>query len=423
MGGFQTNDGGVKQDMMKSEQCLKDGCAGTKHAENEIQRKMAPRDLRCLGEQLYISALVVFIGLTLFDQKTVLSEMLPSWLFSMGRYVCLALMVAKILICRDFEHYDRPAIMRILLASAICGAATVVSGSRLPLQYLIIIIAAYGVAFERIARLVLLAELLMVFAVMLATMFGLIPNDFHIRNSNGVIRHNLGFAFAAYPAIFTYYLSTLYLFVRKERVKPLESGAIVILNAVLFILTDTKTELIMAVCAVVGFMLLRRNSAVVGKILRHISVWIMPVLTVLSIILAVGYRADNPVYRDLNSALSGRLSLAHKAMDEYGATPFGNEIEWIDLSTIEAEGLESSAHNIVDNGYLHILYNYGYVFLAAFILAYSNTLRWCIARGDLYTVLLISIMAVHMFITPQMIQIVYNVTLVLLVATIIPRKS
>ena len=407
--------------MMRFDQFLKKSRAGVIRIEKMTHDEAAIKGKSYFGEWLYILALVLFIGLTLLDAKTALSEILPSWLFSAGRYVCLALMLAKILICRDYRHYNRSAFFRIVLALIVCGTTTVVSGSRLPIQYLIVIIAAYGISFNHIVKSVLISEALMATAVMLASLLGLIPNDFHIRASTGEIRYNLGFSFATYPAILTYYLSTLYLFVRKEKIRLLECIVIIALNALLFILTDTKTELIMTICAVLGFVLLKYKSDAVCKALRLLSIWMMPVLTVFGVVLAIGYQGDNPVHRELNSALSGRVALAHKAMDEYGITPFGNDIEWIDLNTIETEGLDSSEHNVVDIGYLHILYNYGLVFLVAFILIYTKTLLFFLERGEPYSVLLIVIMAMHMFITPQMIQIVYNVTLVLLVRALIPN--
>lgn len=372
------------------------------------------------GKTIYSIALACYIALTLLADKTAAIQIVPPVMFSIGKYLCLAIIVTKIAICRDFLFYSKSDWVKIVIITTIILIVSYCSNSRLPLQYWIIVLGAFRLNFHDVARCVLIVESITLFSVILLALLGVIPAEYTVR-SNGRIRYSLGFEFATYPAILFYYLSCLYLCLKKDAAGWRDYIVILTLNSIMYVLTDTRTEILLVLLFIVAHFLIGKfqNSIIFGKVLFFAGCASMIMSCIVSLIFAVTYTPDNPMLKAANSALSGRLALSHRGLNEYGISPFGTEIEWNTLEEIKADTSQQKIFNVVDNGYMNVTYNYGYVLLSMMMLGYFLATKEINANKNSYLILAVVILAIHTFLTPQWSQIIYNIYLILLTPIVI----
>lgn len=357
---------------------------------------------------LYIASLVCYLSITLIDEKTLLLQSSPSFIFSGIRYICLAIIAVKIIFARDYRYYSRRAYRYIALITGLLLVVSTVNDSRTLLHYELIIVGAYRIPFRQIAKWVVLSQCVVIAVIVTLSFVGIAPTVVNYRSTTDSVRYSLGFAFPTYPAILAYYLSGLWIYVRSRRIRVFELVVILIINVFFYCFTATRTEIIL-----VGFMLacsvlLRsRCSKTISVLLRWSSVILPPFLLVLSLLLSVAYTPDCVMLRSLNNGLSDRLALAHKGLNEYGVQPFGQHIEWKNWEDLEEnEGRES--FNIVDNGYINILLNYGPVVLGVLLFGFELL---GFRTTDPYLHVALCAMYIHMMLTPQLLQLIYDVYL------------
>ena len=71
-----------------------------------------------------------------------------------------------------------------------------------------------------------------------------------------------------------------------------------------------------------------------NKIIYYTSKYSMSILFIMFFIMTLMYGNKAPGSIEINKALSGRLYLTNKAMQNYGVTLFGSHIKWIGLNSV-----------------------------------------------------------------------------------------
>ena len=354
---------------------------------------------------LYIGSLIFYLSITLIDEKTLAFQSVPSFVFSGIRYVCLALIAIKIILSGDFRYYTRHGCCYAALLTGLLLVVSTVNGSRTLLHYELIVLGAYRIPFRQIAKWVVVSQCVVMAVIVLLSFAGYIPSIVNYRSTTDSVRYSLGFSFPTYPAILAYYLSSLVIYVRSNRMRVIEYISIVVVNVAFYYYTATRTEIIL-----VGFMLMcsillrSRFSATIGVVLRGTSIVLPFLLLALSLLLSVVYTPNSTMLRSLNNALSDRLALAHKGLNTYGVQPFGQDIEWKNWEDLgEDEGREN--FNIVDNGYINILLNYGPFVLSVLLFGFALL---GFRAADPYLHIALCAMYIHMMLTPQLLQLIYD---------------
>ncbi len=373
-------------------------------------------------EYIYIIALTIYIASLIFSNKTDFTIGFEKYL-SLLRYMILFIIGIKIIVF-DFEEYSKKTLINISILTVIIAIVTLKTDSRLLMQYFILILGAYKVSFEKIVKWVLITQSTLVLGIILLSLLKIIPNYAFTRSNNGTVRYSLGFTFSSYPAIFIYYLTMLYLYYRKNKLKIVEYIALIILNVIIYIFTDTKAELICAISLIVIVFLYNKiQKEWINKILIALTKYMMSFLTIFSIGLAFLYDSSNNIMSKTNDLLSDRLELSKKGMEEFGIKFFGNKIKWISLLMVYAGESSKNKFNYVDNGYLNIIYNYGIIIMLLILYGFYKVIEQQVKNKNTYICCFILMLAVHTFITPQLLQVVYNIFLLLLVDVIIQPKK
>lgn len=368
---------------------------------------------------IYILPLVTFIIITIFSTKTNILTNFDKEM-SLVRYVCVFIVVFKILLF-DIREYSKRTYINIFILSIITCIISIKSDSRLLIQYLILIIGAYRIKFDKIVKYVLIGESFTILIIIILGIIGIFPNYAFGRNNQDVVRYSLGFEFTSYPAIFIYYITMLYLYYRKEKTKIIEYVILVAINVIIYKLTNTRMEIICSMSIILITLIHNKFKTLwFQKLLKFSAKYLMIFLVIFSILFACIYTPSNPIMAMFNKALSGRLNLAEKGMNTFGITLFGNKIEWVTTTKIENGEYDSKQLNYVDNGYLNIMYNYGIIMLVLIIYGFYKIAK---KENDTYLCCFIIILAIHSFVTPQLLQIVYNIFILLFVELIITPAS
>lgn len=178
-------------------------------------------------------------------------------------------------------------------------------------------------------------------------------NVVQIRYSVERIRYGLGFYYVSVPP-FYYFNIVLAYFVVYKNINILQYFAIVLINLVLFLLTDTKAPFLYTLLAIMlHIVVTKSNSIIIDKLFGFFTVISYPFFFLLSLVLSMFYDGNNPIFRIINSILTGRLVLTHNAIRLLPISLFGQDI-----------GVYSSEKNYyIDSSFLSMLYNNGIVVL------------------------------------------------------------
>ena len=326
-------------------------------------------------ENIYLFSLAIFLISTVLSSNTQLGEKNTSIIMTLGRYSSLILILFKIIVC-DIKYYDKKRYIKILSLLVISIIIGKFSNSRIFFQYLIIIIGSYNIKIDRIFKVALFIEVLTVSIIIILALANIIPNRIFGRTNADSLRYSLGFKYSTYSAIYVWYFTTLYLYIRKGKTKWLEYAILLLLNGTLYYFTDSRTELICSIAIILIDIIYNRcNKKIVKKTFEFLAKYLMIILTIISLIIAIGYNPQNKMIYKLNKIFSGRFYLANKGFNDFGITLFGNEIEWIGQSLVYSGENTMKEFNYVDISYLNILYNFGIISLLIILYAFFKVTK------------------------------------------------
>ena len=115
------------------------------------------------------------------------------------------------------------------------------------------------------------------------------------------------------------------------------------------------------------------------------------------------YQQDNEFLESINEAITGRLALGKKGLDDYGIPLLGQDVPMVGFggsTTLEEE------YFFIDSSYLNILLRYGILFLIMVLIIYGTI---CYKhKKDTVLMLAVVLLAISCFIDHHMMEAAYN---------------
>jgi hypothetical protein len=284
----------------------------------------------------------------------------------------------------------------------------------------ILIWTARKIEFRRIAKFTLIISAALFVFIVCSSYLGIVENVQTTR-ANGAVRHYLGFRYSLFGPAILYNITTLYLYIKKVKIRWVEILILFAINYWVYRQTDSRlsfylTVLVMAVCVVLKYfpdILEKRRLLCFGMIC---SFWISAFV---SIGLMAVYDSNVSWMSSLNNFLGTRLSLGQNSILEYGITVFGQRVSWNGWG-LDANGEVSSQslsnYNYVDCGYLSVLQHYGVFVSLICLVALTAAMVKCYRKKNYYLLVLLTFIAIHAMIDDLVIYLFYN-TLWFAVAT------
>lgn len=358
------------------------------------------------GEYLYLLAFVVFL----------IGENLRTTMFPVpGTFYLITKLLALGILCMKVMLFGQYRIGKLcLLGSMLLEAVLVYASSSYqePLMWMLFVVAADGVAFEKILKVYVVVTSTVVLAAILASSLGVIKNlqykvERGVRNSFGIV----------YPTDFAahiFYLMITVLYLGRKNFRWWYSLACLTVAGVVYYFCNTRLDSSCMVLAALGYMVLYRKQNAPESLRRkyrpvdwvsRCGIYSMPLAALIMFLISGFYSYENKVLDTLNIWLSSRLALGKRGLTEYPVTLFG---QWVYmLGNGSTEKLPSGdKYFFIDCSYLYNFMRYGLIFLLIVLAVYVACCRKY--RMDHYFLLTIVLVSLNCMIAHHLIELAYN---------------
>ena len=353
-------------------------------------------------KNIYVFILIIYFASSILS-KTIWIYSLDTnfeYLLKLVRYFAYIVCMFKIL----FDNYYFKDLWKMAIILMFILVAGYFSASTLLFTYIFIFVSSYKIEKKTIIICSVSMQFLMWLIIVISSQIGL--NEDYIFDVGTRNRHSLGFTWTTTPAVFLFFMSLEYMYLRKKRIKNIEYIIILIMSYVLYHLTNARFTFGLSVIATVCFWLLNNTKFFLLFIKKLRFIWIlMPVIiTVFSYSIHRYYEIGNWMWEKFDNLLSGRLKLGNSAVEQYGIKLFGQPIEWITHSYQAKEGV----YNYVDCSYLQILIQYGVVFLGICLGMYTYILLKSTREEDYHLCGCILVILIFCITEPFLLNLTFN---------------
>lgn len=354
-----------------------------------------------------------FLALGLFLTFTVLSTSLYYSVFHGRPFQVMYVACVGLLFLQEL-HYVRDSrreLAGLIVAGLLFCIVFLVAEGALSRSVSCIFLFAFcarRIPFRKIARFTLNLTFLLVVFVMISGYTGIIQNYTVVQKNR--VREYLGFRYALFPSAHLLNMTSLWLWLNKEKV-PF-SGAVCwgAVNVWMYLKTDSRLSFAIAICLLLAGLVLSRFPRLLDKLhpVRWLMVVSFPLCAAVSIYLTVAYDKNVPWMAKLNSALASRLSLGQNSLNKYGVKLFGQTIDWVGNGLNAFGQQETGAYDYVDCLYVRLLQNYGPIFLVLFLLLLTAALIRANRRRDHLVMVIMTSIAVHCMLDDLSMYLYYN---------------
>ena len=362
--------------------------------------------------------LIVILLFFFFFIVSVLSSTAISRIVSIGAILRVINIVNLVLLSVNLINIKSISINRLLILAIflILGLLVAISSKKeteiiVPLLF---IINGIFLKDSKIIRYYLIIVSIICVMTTLLNRFGVYPNDALVENRG--VRYFLGFNYTTFASNFFLHLYIAFIAIKKKPISILETIAVLIINYILFYLTDTKAPYFLIYLAVLSLWILRLYNKIFETIIfKCATVFSMPILTIIMIVTANSYKPSF-YFNKLDKILAGRIRLGNQGIKEYGFSLFGKFTQW----ETGRKGIERSGdYFFVDSSYLNIMLTFGIVTLAFVVIAFMIFSITAYDVKNYYLCIAIILLAIHAFTDPQLFELRYNPLLLFLGPTLL----
>ena len=322
------------------------------------------KELKIIDNQiLFYISFGIFLILTLL-RSSFYYQFFMGTIFKAGLAVCVLLILVNEIIFGRLEERGYISII-ICTVFVILFFVANVRQYKVMTATVLFIIAARKIPFKNIARYAAIISALFLIVVIVSAYAGIIPN--HIEDRGDSFRYYLGFLYSLYPATIMTNISLLVIYYRKNHIFWWELLILLAANVWIFQKTGARLAFIISFLGLLISCLLKLkpNFFVTKKRLMCILAFSFVVLAIISIIISLEFDSSVGWQAKANTFLSSRLSLQHEAIQKYGISLFGQDIN------ANGNGLNPFGENptlltekyfYVDNEYILWLTSNGVIF-------------------------------------------------------------
>lgn len=243
-----------------------------------------------------------------------------------------------------------------------------------------LVYSARTVNLRKVFAVTLVIETAMLLLTIAAAGTGLIENELWALEGNQRFRYALGYTYCTYPSHILFFTTMLYLCVR-ERIRVVEALGLSLLNYGMYRLTDTRTDLLLAVPIIwIACLWCRKKGTVKKNIVSNVCVQYSFIIAyIVSLFGQYYYQCENSIFARLNQFLNGRLQFGYEAIHKYGIALFGRYVKWVGQGTLKAK--PGSVYDYVDNAFLQLTINYGLIFMIMLAVLFCIAAGWAMQNG------------------------------------------
>ena len=339
-----------------------------------------------VGEAVYLVGLFVFYTQAFLD-TTMIAYVIPQETIPVLKAVAFAFVAIKIALT-DYSHssvFRGFIVLLIMLASVLTNR---IGGYAAPLQFLIMVIGAKGVNFDRIARLFLWSSVVLTLVTISSALSGAVENVVVPRRGGAV--YSYGFYYSTEFSAHVLSISIAWMYVFRKELSARVYLPALLWSGITFYLTNGRLSFYLTLVIVFLVLIADHRSKKKREEYRYprILKFSFAMAAIVSIALMIFYKGGG---------FWGYV--------RYGLTLFGQQIQmtgWGGGRTVWAEN-----YFYIDNSYVNILIRFGAVtFLTALAISSLPYARLRDSSG--VVAILISAVAMASFVNEHLMGLSYN---------------
>lgn len=347
-----------------------------------------------------LSVLLMSLAVVELDESENLSKLLK-----LMRYGAYAICCIKILLSSIRER----TVWYVGIMLAIFLVSCLTSGDKTMVLYSLILIAALDTDGKKVIQITAVLQAAIISITVVLSQLGILE-DYVFGIAEGRIRHGLGFSWTTTAPILFLYCMLSYIYLKREQFSIFHAAVLEVINVWMFVMTDSKMAFFLSTLFLAFFAFQGWNRKR-WKWISKFSVlfpFVPLILLILSLFAFLRYDAASPAWQSFNHLLSSRLSLGHNAIETFGFSWFGQEIEWVGFSVATPTINEAVGYNYVDSSYLQMMLHFGTLFILAVLAVYAAAIRKAIRIKDYYLVAIYMIILVFSLTEPRMMNFAFN---------------
>ena len=233
--------------------------------------------------------------------------------------------------------------------------------------------------FEDVLNTIFSAQFISLILIATLSSFGLMHDYVNMR-ADGTMRHSLGFGYPTYLSQFLLFMILYYSYKKNYKISPEKLGLYQLLIVFSYFLTDSRTEMLISESILIGIFM--NSVGILDKFKNVVEFFkkayaiCFPLFPIGSYILVMLYgfifnkmNVNGVIFKiaqKFNHIFSNRLYQTFYDFKRYGLSLFGSNIDLVGyFLTKENEGTIIRS-NFIDNEYMRILFENGWIFFIAF---------------------------------------------------------
>lgn len=233
--------------------------------------------------------------------------------------------------------------------------------------------------FEDVLNTIFSAQFISLILITTLSSFGLMHDYVNMR-ADGTMRHSLGFGYPTYLSQFLLFMILYYSYKKNFKISPEKLGLYQLLIVFSYFLTDSRTEMLISECILISIFM--NSVGILDKFKNVVEFFkkayatCFPLFPIGSYILVMLYgfifntmNVNGIIFKiaqKFNHVFSNRLYQTFYDFKRYGLSLFGSNIDLVGyFLTKENEGTIIRS-NFIDNEYMRILFENGWIFFIAF---------------------------------------------------------
>ena len=388
---------------------------------SEKDKIMKKKEYMTTGEVLFFCALLCEV-VSLMVRMTTIPYMFEGdfcWtVLKMLRYAGYMLIVVKF----AFEKISQKEMIVIGGLVLLLGIDSTLSSRELFMMF-IFIYGMKGVRFNRIMQVLLPCFIACFAMIVIGSQIGLVDNWVYGLD-DGRIRYALGFFYPSHVASVLFYMTILFCYVKKDRLKLWHVILLELINLWQYGQTDTKAGTILTAAALFVFYGISRqkkdlSSGIAGKCL----IFAFPGCAFLSLFACLFY-GRLPFLEGINHFLTDRIALGWRGIQSYGIHLFGQKIQWVGHGGVgQIVDSPQGVYNYVDCSYMNILLEHGLIVWLVIIAGFTLASVCAVRAHEIYLAAALLFVAGYSMIEPRLLELGFNPFMLVLAHLIGCRES
>lgn len=233
--------------------------------------------------------------------------------------------------------------------------------------------------FEDVLNTIFSAQFISLILITTLSSFGLMHDYVNMR-ADGTMRHSLGFGYPTYLSQFLLFMILYYSYKKNFKISPEKLGLYQLLIVFSYFLTDSRTEMLISECILIGIFM--NSVGILDKFKNVVEFFkkayatCFPLFPIGSYILVMLYgfifntmNVNSIIFKiaqKFNHIFSNRLYQTFYDFKRYGLSLFGSNIDLVGYFLTKKNEGTIIRSNFIDNEYMRILFENGWIFFIAF---------------------------------------------------------